>query len=213
MDFPTVQASLNDLPPTFKRSNAPFLQVVDSESAALSRLTMAADTILSMVRNISNAQYGWLDFWGLLFGIARNNNESDATYLARTLFTLQNGAGPPLAIVNWIQLVWGVTATFAENFPALGYSLSFPPAITPAQLQVIVQGLVRVRPAGVPFATYSASAGPYLDTVNFLDCPRISGAYVGGGGATRVFVTQSAATPNSTPGLPTLFMTDPTLNA
>ena len=213
MDFPTVQAALNDVPPTFKRSNAPFLQVVDSESAALARMTIAADTIVSMVRDISNAQYGWLDFWGLLFGIARNSMEPDATYLARIIFTLRNGAGPPLAIVEWIQTVWGVAATISESFPAVGYSLTFPPAVTLAQIQVIVQGLNRVRPAGVPFALYSSSSGPYLDTVNFLDCPRISGAYVGGGGAVRAFVTIPTATPNSTTNLPTLFMTDPTLNA
>jgi len=212
MDFPTVQNSVNDVPATFKRQTQSFLQWADSESAALARGTIAADSILAMVVSILDAKYGWLDFWGLLFGLPRNASESDSTYLARVQYTISNGAGPLLAIQNWIEQIWGVAAVVTDSAGVLGYSITFPPVVTLAQVQQIIDGLNRVRPAGVPFMEFLQNTGTYLDTVNFLDCARISSAYLGGEGVTRVYPFVSAGTPNTTAKLPTLFMTDPTLN-
>ncbi len=211
MDFPAVQETLNDLPPTFLRPDTTWTQLTDAITAALSRYTIGADGVDAQL-NIHNARFGWLDVWGLLLGFPRRMNESDAVYLNRILYSLLIGGGPPIAIVQWIQNIWGITVTLAENFPAVGYQITFLPIVTQSQIDAILLDLARVRPAGVPFTTFITNVGTFLDTVNYLDAPKVAGAYLGGGGRTQLALNLIASTNNSPPLLPQILLTDPSLN-
>lgn len=217
MNFSQAQQNLNDLPSTFKRLNAPYTQWVDSLTSAIVRGTSAIDALNNQVTQISNAQFGWLDIWGLLFGIPRLTGEPDSHYLARIQYEVTAGAGTPCAIVNWIYAVWGISVTLTESFPAVGYSLKFPATLTLAQINIIVNSLVKIRPAGIPFTVQSAAIsspdGPYLTTINFLNAPRTTGAFVGGEGeiSPSSTLTLNPSTNNSQPLLPDIFLNDPAL--
>lgn len=210
MDFITVQNQLEDLPPTFLRPDVTFAQLMDAFAAAFSRYTVGADGVTAQL-DINAARYGWLDVQGLLLGYPRRNNEADVTYLNRITYSIRAAGGPPLAIVFWILNVWGILVTVTENFPAVGYQITFPPLVTQAQIDQILLDIAHVRPAGVPFTSFISNVGTYLDTVNYLGAPRITGAYLGGG-RSSVPNDLGAATNNSPPLLPSILMTDPTLN-
>ncbi len=210
MDFTEVKDQLNDLPRGFKRTNAPYLQLIDALTSALVRYTNAADAT-SRNLTFANAVGGWLDVWGLLLGIARYAMEADSHYSARISLTLTGGAGPVQAMINWIQQAWGLTVTITENFPNVGYNIFFPATATPAQINLILKGLAQIRPAGVPFTGQVADIGTYLDTVNFYDAANVTGQYFGGG-FTAVTITFGAGTNNQPPLLPQLVLEDPTLN-
>jgi hypothetical protein len=215
VDFSLVEAQLNDLPTTFKREGAPYTQWVDAEAAELTRYTSTADEILAQVQNFNNARYGWLDFWGLLFGgIARMLGEADARYAQLISYTVTAGAGPGVAIAKWIQVVWGLTATVTENLPGIGYTISFAESLTDDQIAMVLGSLGRIRPAGVPItASSSTRVGTYLNTINFAGgAPSMTGAYFGG----VVFAGVSgvaASTNNAVPLLPDLYLIDPALQA
>lgn len=211
MDFITVQGQLNDLPNTFKRPDQTYLQLIDSMSALLYRFTQGADGTDTQLA-FQNAQYGWLDVWGLLMGIPRMQSEAGANYLARIMFEVLAGAGPPAQIQNWIAVVYQVQATVTENFPSIGYTITFQSTVSAAQAQQIVAGLSYVRPAGVPITgVFIVGVGTVLETVNFLAAASVVGAYLGGG-LQPVALALGSTTNNATPIIPTLFLTDPTLN-
>ena len=206
MDFQQVQSQLNDLPSTFTRSGAPWTQYIDAISAALNRLTIGGDGVSAQL-TFPNAQYGWIDVWGLMFGIQRNPNEANATYMGRISLVAVPEVGTPNGIAHYIEVAYGIAASVVESF-APGYAIQLSDNnITLAQITNILQNLSVIRPAGVPFQLY-LGIGTYLDTVNYLDAPRIIGAYLNGALPPGI----SAGTPNSQPLLPTLFLTDPTLN-
>lgn len=212
MDFVTDQAQLNDLPATFKRPDQTYLQLIDAFTALLYRFTQGSDSTAVQILNFSNAQFGWLDVWGLLLGIPRMANEADSNYLGRIAFEVTAGAGPALQIVKWISIVYHVEAIVTENFPAIGYTITFPATVTEAQAQQIVAGLSYVRPAGVPITgVFIASIGTFLETINFFNAAAVVGAYLAGG-LRAVTLAMGASTNNAVPILPTLFLTDPTLN-
>lgn len=211
MDYTTVQAVLNDLPPTFKRRSANYNQLIDAFSFALTIFAQGCDGTTSQV-NFSNAQYGWLDVWGLLFGIPRFVDEATEIYAARIAFEVLAGAGPPRQIERWTEVVFHVEANVAENFPDVGYSITFPGSVTNAVITQILAGLAFVRPAGVPITgVFTMSGGTILETINFFNAPEVVGAYLTGG-AGAVPVTLAASTNNAQPLLPGLFLTDPALN-
>jgi uncharacterized membrane protein len=211
MDFPAVQEQLNDLPPTFTRPNAPYLQLNDAIALALTVYCNAADGTATQL-TFGNAQYGWLDVWGLLFGLPRNLNEGDAVYASRIAFQVLAGAGPPGQIENWIQVVYGITATVTENFPAVGYTISFAGAVTTAQATQILAGLAYVRPAGVPITgLFAIGSGLIMNTINFFDAAEVIGGYLTDANE-AIVVPLASSTNNAVPLLPTLFLTDPTLN-
>lgn len=211
MDFTTVENQLNDLPRTFKRPDQTYLQVVDSFALALYLFTQASDGTSQQLQ-FPGAQYGWLDVWGLLFGIPRFSNEADQVYAARIAFQVLAGGGPAQQIVNWIQIVYRITVSVVENLPAVGYSIIFPGGVTTAQIQTILAALGYTRPAGVPITSvFSYGAGTILDTINFMNAPDVVGAYLTGG-ATAVPFSVPATTNNAVPLLPSLFLTDPSLN-
>lgn len=220
MDFATVQAQLNDLPPTFKRPGNPFNQWIDALSAGQTRSTSALDRLLNQIQNVANAQFGWLDIWGLLVGIPRFSNEEDKVYLARIIYILNAGGGTPVGMAMWIKAVWKVDAQITETFGQVGYNIIFNTAITLAQAVAIVASMVRIRPAGVPILSISIESittlGLFLDTINFLDlAPSVTGAYLSGAGGTGGGIAVPGlypATNSAEPLLPDLFLTDPTLN-
>lgn len=211
MDNLQVLTQINNVPQPFKRGNTTFLQFVDSYRAAISRYTNSSDGILEQL-NFASAFGGWLDLWGLLLGLTRKNNESDAAYSIRITVTLTGGAGPVEAMLNWVQVAWGVTISITEyTSPACGYTITFPGTLTSVQINQILSGLTQIRPAGVPFDVQISNIGTYLDTINFLDAGLVTGAYIGGG-TTPFNPTLGAGTNNSPPLLPELLLTDPTLN-
>jgi hypothetical protein len=213
MDFANVQQQLNDLPPTFKRPGAPYTQIIDAQSAGLTRYCDAA-TGLSAQTQFQNAVYGWLDLWGLLFGIPRLPQESDAHYKNRIQYEVNAGAGPQNAIAQWIQVVWGVSATIQEQpLPGVGYSITFNASLTTAQIIQILISIGRIRPAGVPILNIGVvGIGTYLDTINFLEVQRVTGQYLTGGTVPVGALLPGPCTNNAQPLIPDLYLTDPTLN-
>lgn len=210
MNFTAVQYQLNDLPPTFKRPDVPYTQWVDSLTTGLTRMTTGQDGTVAQLL-FTAAKYGWLDLWGNLFGLPRRQNEADSSYMARIAYSLVAGGGPPKAIAAWILATWGITVSVTERLPLVGYTITFPPIVTPAQVAAILTDIAHVRPAGIPFNVTIQSVGTYLNTINFLDAPDVTGAYLG---ATTSVASGSIypATNNSPPLLPTLLLTDPLLN-
>lgn len=210
MDFPTVQQYLNDLPNTFKRPGAPYTQLIDSISAALARFTTGSDGVMAQTI-FGSAQYGWLDIWGLIANVVRRPNEADAVYQARILNTLIAPHTTPVALFVWLQFIEGVTAIIVENLPSVGYAITLPPTLLLAQLEQIVLNLAYVRPAGMPFVAQQQTGGTFLNTVDYTDLARATGEFLGGA-STNLGIVLPASTNNATPLLPSLLMTDPTLN-
>lgn len=210
MNFAMVQAQLNDLPNTFKRPGPPYTQLIDALSAALTRFTNGSDGVMSQTSFLS-AQYGWLDIWGLIANVLRRPNEADAVYQARILNTLIAPHATPVALFVWLLFIEGVTAVISENLPNVGYTITFPPTLLAAQLQQIILNLAYVRPAGMPFVAQQQTGGTFLDTVDYTDLARATGEFLGGA-ATALTAPLPASTNNATPLLPSLLMTDPTLN-
>lgn len=210
MNFAQVQQILTDLPRTFLRQGPPFTQLIDSLTAGNALWTQAADGILAQT-NFGLAQGGWLDFWGLLFGVPRESFEADASYRNRIVFTVTSGNGTVLGIQLWVLIVWKVVAIVTERSP-VGYNIVFPATVTPAQIVQIVASIARVRPAGVPFGIFQQGTGTFLQTINFLNAPRVTGAFLSGGSGAPQSLLIPAATNNAQPLIPDLYLIDPTLN-
>jgi len=213
MNFAQVQQVLNDLPATFLRQGAPFTQLTDSLTDGEALYTQAADGILAQT-GFAIAGAGWLDLWGLLFGVPRESNEADSFYRSRIVFTVTSGNGTALGIQLWILIVWRVQVTVTENLPNLGYTVTFPATVTQAQIQQIMAALGRIRPAGVPITgVFALSGAAVLQTVNFLSAPRVTGAFMSSNSESAPLgVSIPAATNNAQPLIPDLYLTDPTLN-
>lgn len=213
MNFQQVQAVLNDLPATFKRPSVPFVQWTDADTAGAYRGAGAADGIAAQVQTFDQAQYGWLDVWGLLFNVPRLGDEADSRYKATIPYVVTAGAGTPVGIAKWINAVWGVSVTVQEQLPAVGYSINFPAGLSTSQIAQIVASLGRIRPAGVPFTIGQiASNGLYLTTINFAGgAPDVTGAFLAGATAGGV-LPLGPGTNNAAPIVPTVFLTDPGLN-
>lgn len=210
MDFGQAQKQLLDLPATFRRQGNPFAQLIDAMSAAMARLTVPADGTVAQ-GNFSQAAYGWVDVWGLLFNIARGANTPDQTYKNQIQYAVNARGGPPLAITAWINTIFGIQVQLIEKNPNLGYTLIFPATLTTFQIRQILASIAYVRPAGVPFDVETSNIGTYLTTVNFISAPKITGAYLSGG-ITELPLGLGATTNNSPPSLPDLYLTDPALN-
>ena len=213
MDFALVQQNLNDLPSTFLRDGTPFTQYMEALSAALTRDTSAVDQVLAQVANYKNAQFGWVDLWGLLFNTPRQSDEADENYLSRIQFETTFGNGTPVGMAYWVLAVWRIAVTIQESLPNVGYSITFPSTVTDAQIAQIVESLARVRPAGVPITGLNRPSGEglYLTTINFLGAAKVTGAFLSET-STGVGLSLYPATNNAVPILPDYLLTDPTLN-
>ena len=211
MDFPLVQAQLNDLPSTFKRQGNPYGQIIDALTAGLYLYTQAADSVLAQGTYFPGARFGWLDTWGLLVNVPRQANEADLRYAARILYTVTAGAGSPVGIALWIYKVWNLTVTITENLPDVGYTITFPGPVSSDLLLQILESLDRIRPAGVPFIIGVPGEGLFANTINFFNAVNITGAYLTTTPSAPT-ASLSPATNNIEPSLPEIFLIDPVLN-
>jgi hypothetical protein len=218
MDWNAVAAQLARVPATYKRSGTTFEWLSNSFTMSLLRYSSAADGISAQLV-FQNAIGTWLDVWGQLLNVRRKDNEADDDYRIRIQFLLgfppaslgaQGGKGTPISMENYITYIEGVGGRVAEAFPAPGYQI-YVGALTAAAYAQLLNDLKYVRPAGVPFEGFVSSGGTYLDTVNYLGAPKITGAYLLNP-FTPAAPPLSATTNNSAPLLPTTFLTDPTIN-
>ena len=210
MDFLSVLSRLNALPSTFRRNSAPYTQIMDSLAWGVSLFTDTSDSTLSQVQTYANAVDGWLDVWGLLFGVPRNEDESNAVYSERIRATVQAWVGTLPAIEFWVN-AYASGGVVVENANGLGYAITLPPTMTAAQVREFLFSLNRIRPLGVPFSVTQVGSGLFLGTDAFLGMGSLAGAYLTGG-TVPVPLPLNATTRNSVPLLPTLLLTDPTLN-
>ena len=210
MNFTDVQAQLNDLPSTFKRPGAPYTQIVDAWTTALTLFTAGVDGTVSQ-QVFANALDGWIDCWGLLFGIQRQPNEANASYSARISETVLAWVGTLPAMQVWINL-FAPGGSISENLPNLGYNLTLPPHLTYSQISYFLKTLAWIRPAGVPFTLVTFIDDLYLGTINFLGEGLMPGSYLSTD--SNLLLDLIGPTTNSAqPLLPDLYFTDPTLNA
>ena len=212
MQWADIAYQLGDLPDTYKRSGPTYEWVMNSLTAALDRYTNSSNSIISM-STFANAQGKWLDFWGqLLGGIARLNEQTDADYMALITQTILDGKGPPVAILDYVSLIYGIKANITENFPNVGWYLKFGSSFPQSQYNQLALTLGNVRPAGVPFTPfYVLGGGLYLGTVNYLGRDRVTGSYIGQPVTTFNFTIPNS-TNNVTSSLPTVFLSDPSIN-
>lgn len=209
MNFADVLSTLLDLPGPFIRSQAPFTQLMDALAFEMSLETTGNDGLLSQVQTFANAQDGWIDIWGLLFGVPRNANEGNGPYSARIQETILAWVGTPSAIQRWINL-FAPGGTTTENTGG-GYNINLPASMTNAQIAAFVVSLNRIRPDGVPFTVNQGSGALFLGTVEYLGAGNIIGSYLSTG-ASLANLTAAAITNSTAPLLPTLMLTDPILN-
>lgn len=217
MDFAAVQYYLNDLPATFKRPGTTFQWWYNSLGYGVSTGTNAMDGVLSQAM-FTNAKWEWLNLWGSIFGIPRPTGQTDAQYRVTIQFNLTVRGGTPVSIQNTVKQVYGLDSQVKENFGsssapnAIGWNLYLSSALPGGNYNALAAALGRVRPAGVPFSPfYSATGGLYASTVNFLGKTRVPGSWLNTAYLTQTF-TIPTGTPNSVSQVPTVYLTDPTLN-
>jgi len=210
MDLPSVLARLNDLPSTFKRNGPPYTLLIDSIGWQLTMFTQAADATSQQVLAFGPALDGWLNVWGLLWGVPRQQQEANSSYATRIARTVLAWVGTLPAIQQWL-IYYAPGATVTENLPDVGYVITFPANMTLAQIAVFLLSFNRIRPAGVPFAVQQIASGLTLGTDVFLATGAPKGAYLSG--AAEPFpLPIGPSTPNTVPLLPTVYFSDPTLN-
>ena len=214
MNFASVQATLNDLPYTFRKTTTPYTQLVDAWSVMLALFTDGVDGTIAQTlppgTTFLDAVGGWIDVWGLAFNIARLPAESDHLYQARVLQLLSAIIGSAPAIQIWIGL-YAPGGSVSENLPAVGYTIRLPSAMTDLQNTQFFGGLQYVRPVGVPISFVAATTGLYLGTIDFAGLDTVQGSYLAGGAAGTASLLPAVQN-NALPQIPTLFLTDPTLN-
>lgn len=211
MDFTSVLAQINRLPLTYLRPGNTFAAMQAAKAAALMRYAAASDALVNQL-TFSQATGVWLDVWGKLFGIPRNPQESDDSYLTRISGTLVAGRTTPVAMAIYLNVALGIDGSIVEDLVNTAWKLQFSSPITGAQYNQIMTNMAFVRPAGVPSTAFvGATGGLYSGTVNYTGAPRVTGAYLEES-AQNYLLDISAYTNNSNPLLPTLFMSDPTIN-
>lgn len=213
MNYQDILNQLDTLPYTFLRPGSGFASIQAAKAAALMRYAGAIDGLVRQLQ-FSQASGVWLDVWGKLFSIPRNIQESDGSYASRISATLVSGRATPVAMLIYLKVALGITATISEDFVHTVWQLTFQSQqVTNAQFSQLLENLSYVRPAGVPtLASVGGKGGLFLGTVNYLgNAPRTTGAYLetGTGG---LDINISAYTNNSKPLLPTTYLSDPTIN-
>ena len=208
MNFTDVQNQLDDLPLTFKRFGPIFAGLILSLTAAIARNTIPIDQLPPNL-NLQTAKWGWLNAIGKLYGIQRNQYETDPQYRTRLFGTLTATHGTPDSIVNFIKLALNINSSITENFDLASYQINFtsPPSIQ--TLQQVAIAINWVRPAGIPFLPFfQIKGGLYLNTLNYLGVRQVTGSYLS---RTSVSININLApnTDNPKPLLPTTYLTDP----
>lgn len=210
MDFPSVTARLNDLPTTFKRNGPPYTLLIDSIGWQLAMFTLAADATSQQVLAFGPALDGWLDVWGLLWGVPRQQNEGNSPYALRIARTVLAWVGTLPAIQAWVDF-YAPGGTVVENLPNVGYIITFPGNMTTAQITAFLISLNRIRPAGVPFVIQQAQGGITLGTDIFLATGAPKGAYLTSA-IQGLALPIGPSTSNTVPLLPNTYFSDPSLN-
>jgi len=211
MDFPAVLAQLNDLPPTFRPAGNPYAQFIASLAGAETLYTAGGDATLQQVLTFSGAIDSWIDVWGLLFGVPRNQGEGNTPYATRIAETVLAWVGTLPALQAWIAL-FAPGGSVVENASGLGYLITLPAYLSPAQAAAFISSLGRIRPAGVPFAVQQSGFGLFLGTEAFLGDGALLGTYLTVG-TKPVTLDLNATTPSAQSLIPTCFLTDPALNS
>lgn len=211
MDTAAVLYYLNDLPPTFKRRGAGFAQMMASLGTGVSLGTEASDAVLAQIA-FDQAQWGWLDFWGQLFGIPRLFQEEDAVYRQRIQTLLLLRGATPVALETFINAVYAVNCTIKEDFTDTAWFLNLSSTIAGVNYDTLASALGTVRPAGVPYTPFQiAVGGCFISSVNFLGGARVPGSWINSSTIAQNF-SLSAGTTNSAPLLPSAYLSDPMLN-
>jgi hypothetical protein len=207
--MPAVLATLNDLPNTFKRDGPPYTQFIDSLASSLALYTVGVDATFGQATAFENAVDGWLDIWGLLFGIPRDQNQANTTYQTHIKSIMNAWVGTVPAVQAWMDL-FAPGGNVVENTSG-GYVLLFSGSTTLVQIQSFLRLFNRIRPNGVPFQIEQAGLGLYLGTEEFLGDGRVVGNYLTAL-STAVGALISATTSNAVPLLADLLLNDPTIN-
>ena len=210
MNFPAVLAQLNDLPSTFKPAGGWYDLLIDLWLLEQRYSPTVPMLLMQQVLDFTNAIDGWIDFWGLLFGVPRNTNEGNIPYATRITETVLAWVGTLPAMQVWINL-FAPGGSVVENSSGLGYVITMPAAMTLTQITSFVVSLGRIRPAGVPFTLMQSGLGIYLGTEAFLGDGVTLGTYLSSGSAPSL-IGLNATTTSAQPLLPTLWLSDPLLN-
>jgi len=209
MDYAEVQQQLNDLPQTFQRFGPVFAGLISSLAAALTRSTNSIDALTPSMINLPTAKWGWLDAIGKLYGIQRNEYETDPQFRTRLQGTLTATHGTPDSIVNFIKLALNLNTTITENFNLVSYQINFTSPPTQQTLQQVAVAINWVRPAGIPFLPlFQLRGGLYLNTLNYFGVKRVTGSYLSRP-SVSVNINLAPNTNNPKPLLPTTYLSDP----
>ena len=209
IDFPAVIATLDDLPDTFKRVGPPYTQIIDSLASALSLYTLGSDATFGQVASFADTVDDWIDIWGLLFGIPRDQNEANAAYKAHIQKVMTAWVGTVPAIQAWMDL-FAPGGTVLESQGG-GYIMSFTGVTSLTQIAAFLRLFNRIRPNGVPFQVQQAGLGLYLNTEEFTADGRVVGNYLTSL-SSAIALALGASTPNAVPLLATILIEDPTVN-
>jgi hypothetical protein len=180
-------------------------------ASAKALFTLGADGTVAQVLGFSPAPLdGWLDTWGLLFGIPRQTPESNANYAARLSETVLAWVGTLPAVQVWVDL-FATGGTIVEN-PTVGYIVNFPAGMSSQQVAAFLASFNRIRPVGVPFQIFQMAAGLILDTDAFLGSgSRVAGDYLTAGVRALPFL-QGPVTLSAKRMLSAYLIFDPVLN-
>jgi len=213
MNFSDVTKILQSLPTTYQRSGNDFQAWQNSLAGGITRFTESIDNTSAQMQ-FFEASGNWLNLWGKLLGVIRNPSESDTAYRARIVGTMLAWRGTPNGIVSYLALAMGLTATVAEAFPAVGWTLNLAPgtSLTPAQKTQLASNLAFVRPAGVPYSVRTVTNGLFLGTGNFLNTTHFPGSWLQPYTTLSSFTVPSN-TNNTLPTIATTWLSDPTINA
>jgi hypothetical protein len=209
MNFAAVLAQLSDLPATFMPSGNPYGQFVNALAAAETLYTAGADATVQQVIAFQNAIDGWIDLWGLMFEVPRNQSEGNIPYSLRIAETVLAWVGTLPAIQIWLNL-FAPGGSVTENASGSGYVITLPSFLTQAQITAFVASLGRIRPVGVPFTVLSSRSGVYLGSEAFLGDGVDYGSYLTGG-ISPLSLGLGATTCSAQPLVPDLYLVDPNL--
>lgn len=211
MQWADVLARLSDLPDTFLRQGPNFTAFQAALTNGLHKFTNSVDGAVNQAQ-ATQAIGKWLDVVGRARNMPRYNGEPDATYLARIAYLLNTPGGPPNAILGLLAII-GQTAspTLTESFATCSWSIGVNAGISTTKQAQLTNALGYVRPAGVPYQINVSRGGLYLNTLNYLGRPRVTGAYLVSS-TNSLPLNMSSNTNNAINLLPTTYLTDPTLN-
>lgn len=213
MQWSDILARLNDLPGTFLRNGPtgePFSYWQNALAAGLYKDANASDGAVNQA-TFANAVGHWIDVWGQIFDIPRSSGETDAHYIARIEFLLTVEGGSPASISAFFTQAENINTVLSENFSACSWSVSLSSGLATNELNQVANDLRYVRPAGVPFNMLVLSGGLYVGTLNYSGAARVTGSYLNS--PVKQFLPNiSPNTNNAQPTLPTVYLTDPTIN-